>query len=42
MMAAGCTAAEIQVMGDWKTQVFLRYLRTFGLAAKELSKLMGF
>lgn len=42
MMRAGKTAVEIQLMGNWKSDVFLRYLRTFALAAGGLTTLMGF
>jgi hypothetical protein len=42
LMAAGLTATEIQIMGDWKSQTFLRYLRTYAMAAKGASELMGF
>jgi integrase len=42
MMRAGKTPLEIQLMGNWKSDAFLRYLRTFVLAADGLTTQMGF
>jgi site-specific recombinase XerD len=42
MMAAGFETVEIQVMGDWKSNIFLRYLRTMAVAAKRATDRMGF
>jgi hypothetical protein len=42
MMMAKFDTTEIQVMGDWKTDIFLRYLRTLGIAAKDATDKMGF
>ena len=42
MMRAGRTALEIQLLGNWKSDIFLRYLRTFILAADGLTVQMGF
>ena len=41
LMMAGFSSAEIQIMGDWKSDVFLRYLRTLGLAVKQATTGMG-
>jgi hypothetical protein len=41
LMMAGFSATEIQIMGDWKSDVYLRYLRTLGLAVKQASTGMG-
>ena len=42
MMMAGFDTLEIQVMGDWKSNIFLRYLRTLALAGKKATDRMGF
>lgn len=42
MMKAGRSAVEIQLLGNWKSEIFLRYLRTFILAADGLTMQMGF
>lgn len=41
MMTAGFSALDIQVMGDWKSDIFLRYLRTVGIAAQRATTRMG-
>ena len=41
LMMAGHSSTEIQIMGDWKSDVFLRYLRTLGLAVKRATTGMG-
>ena len=41
LMMAGFSATEIQIMGDWKSDIYLRYLRTLGLAVKRASTGMG-
>ena len=41
LMMAGFSATEIQIMGDWKSDIYLRYLRTLGLAVKRATTGMG-
>ena len=41
MMMAGFDNLKIQIMGDWKSQIFLRYLRTIGIAAEHATTRMG-
>jgi site-specific recombinase XerD len=41
MMMAGFDNLQIQLMGDWKSQIFLRYLRTIGIAALKATTRMG-
>lgn len=40
-MMAGFSDLEIQIMGDWKSNAFLRYLRNIGPAAKSATLRMG-
>ena len=42
MMMAGFDNLKIQIMGDWKSDIFLRYLRTIGIAAEQATTRMGF
>jgi site-specific recombinase XerD len=42
MMMAGFDDLQIQLMGDWKSMIFLRYLRTIGIAARKATTRMGF
>ena len=42
MMMAGFDNLKIQIMGHWKSDIFLRYLRTIGIAAEQATTRMGF